>query len=146
MITVNSIILSLLVGGVIGKEDFQDSLLFIPPTMLALTSIFSIFFAVMAIRPNKTQGTFTEDEIQNKEGNLLYFGNFHDMPFQDYKWGIQQMIKDSDYMYNAMTKDVYYLGQTLSRKYKGIRLSLNIFIIGFVISVFSMLAIQLFLA
>jgi len=84
MITVNSIILSLVISGIIGKAELQHPIHYLPVAMLATTSICSIVFAILSILPNRTQGIFTEEEIRGKQGNLLYFGNFHDMKQRDY--------------------------------------------------------------
>ena len=132
MITVNSIILSLVMSGVIGSEHLTLAL--IPVLLLSITSISSIIFAIIAIRPLLTQGDFTEEEIRNKEGNLLYFGNFHNMYFRDFEWAFLQMLNDKNYLYGSMIRDYYYQGIGLQRKYKHIRLSLTIFLFGFGVS------------
>lgn len=134
MITTNSIILSLVISGIIGRGELEHPVHYIPIAMLTLTSIISIIFAILSTRPNKTQGHFSEQEIRSKQGNLLYFGNFHNMKLRDYEWGMLQMLNDSDYLYSSMVRDLYFLGQTLNKKYKHIRIALNVFLIGFVIS------------
>lgn len=137
MITVNSIILSLVISGVIGRSQLEHPIHYLPVAMLALTSIGSIVFAILSILPNRTQGTFSEEEIRGKQGNLLYFGNFHEMKQRDYEWGMLQMMNDSEYLYSSMVRDIYYLGQILYSKYSLIRWSLRIFLGGFVISLIS---------
>jgi len=134
MITVNSIILTVIIGGVIRIPSTDVASFNLPIAMLSLASFLSVVFAVIAIAPNKTQGRFTMEEIKNKQGNLLYFGNFHDMTFKDYEWGMLQKLNDSDYLYSSMIKDIYFLGQTLDRKYKLIRISLVTFIVGLTLS------------
>ena len=131
MITVNSIILSLLVGGIISTEMSNDLYRLISLGLLSITCMASIFFAVMSIRPNKTQGDFTEEEIRNRQGNLLYFGNFHNMHMRDFEWAFMQMLNDKDYLYGSLIRDYYFLGVTLSKKYRHMRISLNIFLFGF---------------
>lgn len=130
MITVNAIILTVIIGGSVGLTSNQIPILNITTSLLVLSSFFSIVFSVMAITPNKTQGKFTLEDVKSKKGNLLYFGNFHNMSFKDYEWGMLQKLNDSNYLYNSMIKDLYFLGQILDRKYKLIRLSLISFIIG----------------
>ncbi len=142
MITVNSIILSLVMSGIIGNEDGTGYRL-IPVLLLSLTCISSIIFAVLAIRPLKTQGDFTEEEIRNKEGNLLYFGNFHNMHFRDFEWGFLQMLSDKNYLYGSMVRDFYYQGVGLYRKYWHIRLSLTIFLFGFGASFVSFVIVRM---
>jgi hypothetical protein len=45
------------------------------------------------------------------------------------------MMKDPDYLYGSLIKDIYNLGKVLGRKYKLIHLAYNIFMIGLVVSV-----------
>lgn len=144
MITVNSIILSLVISGIIGRSELQHPIHYLPVAMLALTSISSIVFAILSILPNRTQGTFSEEEIRGKQGNLLYFGNFHEMKQRDYEWGMLQMMNDSEYLYSSMVRDIYYLGKILYSKYSLIRWSLRIFLGGFVLSLLAFAIIRSF--
>lgn len=144
MITVNSIILSLVISGVIGRQPLEHVYDYIPIILLTLTSMSSIIFAILSILPNRTQGKFSEEEIRGKKGNLLYFGNFHDMKQRDYEWGMLQMMNDSEYLYSSMIRDIYYLGQILYSKYSLIRWSLRIFLGGFILSLLSFGILRIF--
>ena len=46
-----------------------------------------------------------------------------------------EMMKDRDYLYSSMTKDLYYLGLVLNKKYKILRITYTIFLIGIIASV-----------
>ena len=142
MITVNSIILSLLLGGII-SDPIEDLYRTASLLLLTLTCVASIFFAILSIRPNKTQGDFTEEEIRDRKGNLLYFGNFHNMHIRDFEWAFMQMINNGEHLYEAMIRDYYYLGVTLSKKYTHLRKSLNIFLFGFIGAVVLNLVIRM---
>ena len=144
MITVNSIILSLVLGGIIGSQPQDFALEHLPILLLTLTSIGSIIFAILSITPVITHGQFTEDDIRNKKGNLLYYGNFHDMHLRDFEWGFLEMMNDQEYLYSSMVKDIYYLGLTLKKKFSNIRVSLTIFLIGLTLSVASFLFVSFF--
>lgn len=140
MISINAILLSLILSRTLGRVDtfcVHNS----PILILLIGCIISILLATAAITPSKTHGVFTEDEIRNKKGNLLYFGNFHDMNFRDYQWGMLQMLNDSNYLYSSMVQDLYFLGQTLNKKSKLIRASLGIFMIGLTIAVIAFLIV-----
>ena len=136
MITINSIILSLILGGIIGKTS-NEVVLNIPSIIFAVTNLISIAFAIISITPNKTQGNFTEEDIRSKKGNLLYFGNFHNMHYRDFEWAFLQLLQDKDYLYTSMIKDFYYQGQILQVKNKLIRISLYSFLIGLVAAIAS---------
>ena len=129
MISINAIVLSLILSRIVGNEH-TFCVHNYPVLFILIASVISIAFAIISIIPAKTHGQFTEDEIRSKKGNLLYFGNFHNMKFRDYNWGMLQMLNDSEYLYTSMIRDQYFLGQMLSRKYKNIRIALVTFLIG----------------
>ncbi len=134
MISVNSIIVSVLLSVLLRKlEEFPNLVI---PTIIFLTvCVTTIVFAVLATRPKVNSGTFTKDDIYQKRTNLLFFGNFHKMNLDEYEWGMKEMMKDRDYLYGSLIKDIYFLGVVLGRKYKMLRISYSIFMFGFVISV-----------
>lgn len=136
LITINSIILSVVVSVLVRKLE-EDPRLVIPTIMLIVVCLATTVFAILATRPNVTQGKFTRDDIKSKRTNLLFFGNFHGMQVDDYEWSMKEMMKDSDYLYGSMIKDIYFLGKVLGRKYRRLRVAYNIFMYGFVISIIS---------
>jgi hypothetical protein len=38
------------------------------------------------------------------------------MTLPDYDWAMEEMLKDRDYMYGSMVKDIYFLGVVLRKK------------------------------
>jgi predicted metal-dependent HD superfamily phosphohydrolase len=143
MISINSIILSVVVSVLIRKLEENPNLT-IPTIMLVTVCLATIVFAILATRPTVTSGRFAREDIQKKRTNLLFFGNFHSMDIDNYEWAMKEMMKDGDYLYGSLIKDIYYLGKVLGRKYKFLRISYNIFMFGFVLSVLSFV-IALFL-
>jgi hypothetical protein len=95
----------------------------------------SIIFAILATRPSVNSGKFTEDDIRNKKTNLLFFGNFYKVSLDEYTWGMNEMLKDSEYLYNSMIKDIYFLGVVLAKKYRYLRIAYTIFMWGLIIAV-----------
>jgi len=136
MITVNSIIVSILVSILIRKfEEFPN--LVVPTIILTTVCLVTIVFAVLATRPNVSSGTFTREDILAKRTNLLFFGNFHNVSLEDYEAGVREMMNDSEFLYGSMTRDIYYQGKVLGRKYKLLRISYTVFMFGFVLAVLS---------
>lgn len=134
MISLNAIIMSLIISRIIGNIDtwcIHNA----PILILLLSSVVSIILAVVAIMPATSHGEFSEEQIRSREGNLLYYGNYHNMAFRDFNWGFLQMMSDSDYLYTTMIRDLYFLGQKLERKSTFIRKSLVIFVLGIVLTV-----------
>jgi predicted metal-dependent HD superfamily phosphohydrolase len=143
MISVNAIILSLLISNLVRHLDDNQRLVW-PTVMLVLSCVAAIIFAVLATRPNVSEGTFTKEDIQNKKTNLLFFGNFHNMTLPDYDWAMKEMLGDRDYLYGSMVKDLYFLGVVLAKKYRYLRISYNIFMYGLILSMLTYGAVMIY--
>lgn len=133
MISINAILLSILLTLFVRKADDYPLLVY-PLMTMNLTSVITIIFAVLATRPNVTAGMFKREDVEKNKTNPLFFGNFHNMPVEDYEWAMKRIMRDSDLLYSSLIKDIYYLGVVLGRKYKYLRICYNIFVIGLVIS------------
>lgn len=136
LLSVNAIIISIALSTLIPKLDSPtNSHLIVPTFIMLMFSVVSIIFAILSTRPKVSSGTFTRKDIEDKKVNLLFFGNFHKMPLEEYTWAVNEMMKDREYLYNSMIKDLYYLGLVLDRKYKLLRSTYTIFMIGIIASV-----------
>jgi len=133
LISVNSIILSIVIGTVF-KDLLTDSNLQIPVAILVTVCMLAIIFGILATRPTITSGTFTKEDIADKKTNLLFFGNFHKMGYGDYDWAMTELLADKNYLYSSMIKDTYFLGIVLAKKYRYLRIAYNIFMYGLVLS------------
>lgn len=134
LISVNTIIVSVILGVLIRKLD-EVPYLTIPALIFLVVSVSTIVISIIATRLKVSDGIFTRQDIVDKNTNLLFFGNFYKMPFEEYNVAMKEMMNDTDYLYGSLIKDVYTLGTVLGRKYKLIRLAYNIFMIGIIISV-----------
>ena len=138
LLSVNAIIISVCLSVLVPKLDApKNSHLILPSFILLLSSVFTIIFAILSTKPNVTKTTFTPQDIANRKVNLLFFGNFQQMLFDDYNNAMKDLIKDRDYIYDSMVKDLYYLGKVLDRKYKLLSITYKIFMAGIIISVLS---------
>ncbi|EAR16935.1 Pycsar system effector family protein [Robiginitalea biformata] len=136
LLSVNAIIISLVIANLIPKLDNPTNDYLIYPTVIFIVfSIISMILSILATRPNVTSGQFTKEDVAEKKVNLLFFGNFHKMKLPDYEWAMQELIKDKYYVYNTLTKDLYFLGVVLQRKYKLLRWTYTIFMVGMILSV-----------
>ncbi|HUR12568.1 MAG TPA: Pycsar system effector family protein [Flavitalea sp.] len=134
MISVNTIVISIMVSVLLGKLQFYPEYI-IPTILLVVPCLGAVIFAILATRPNITRGTFSKEDIQNREVNLLFFGNFYKMELPEYDWAMKQLMQDKEYLYGSMIKDIYFLGVVLARKYKLIRYSYNIFMFGLIVAI-----------
>ncbi|MFD0798395.1 Pycsar system effector family protein [Maribacter chungangensis] len=138
LLSVNAIIISLALSNLLPKLDNPSNDYLIVPTLIFIVfSIVSMVMSISATRPNVTSGTFTKEDVANKKVNLLFFGNFHKMELKSYEEAIATMLKDKDYIYNSLTKDLYYLGVVLERKYRILRWTYTVFMVGIILSVIS---------
>jgi HD superfamily phosphodiesterase len=134
MISVNAIILSITLTVLLGRIVYYTQFI-IPTVILIAVCLAAVIFAILATRPSVNSGKFSEEDIRNKKTNLLFFGNFHQMKLEEYQWGMNEMLKDRDYLYNSMIKDIYFLGVVLAKKFKYLRISYTIFMWGLIIAV-----------
>lgn len=138
LLSVNAIIISVCLSVLVPKLDApKNSHLILPSFILLLSSVLTIIFAILSTKPNVTTSTFTSQDIVNRKVNLLFFGNFQQMLFDDYNNAMKDLIKDRDYIYDSMVKDLYYLGKVLNRKYRLLSITYKIFMAGIIISVLS---------
>ncbi|WP_417940078.1 Pycsar system effector family protein [Flavobacterium sp. RS13.1] len=136
LLSVNAIIISIALSSIIPKLDSpKNAHLVIPTFIMLISSVITIIFAILSTRPKVTSGIFSRDDVEAKKVNLMFFGNFYKMPLHEYDWAMNEMMKDRDYLYSTMIKDLYYLGLVLQRKYNLLRIAYNFFMTGIIITV-----------
>lgn len=133
MLSINAIIISIVLSTMV--PNFAENAALILPTFVLLTvCLVAMVFAVLSTRPKITEGKFTREDIEEKRSNLLFFGNFYNMQLKDFEWGMNEMIRDSDFLYSSMTRDLYYLGIVLAKKYRYLSYCYNVFMYGLIIA------------
>jgi predicted metal-dependent HD superfamily phosphohydrolase len=134
LLSINSIIISVILS-VLAKKLTEATFLVLPTALLLCVCLATIVFAVLTTRPKVSKKGITMDQINNREVNLLFFGNFHQLEPETYESGMNEMMRDREYLYKTLTKDVYYLGKVLAVKYRYLNIGYTIFMCGLVISV-----------
>ncbi len=142
MISVNSIIISVVIGLVIGKFVLNSKLI-IPTVLLLVVNVVAIIYSVLATRPNIPKGTFTREQVEKKTVNLLFFGSYYKMGLEDYDYGIRQMMNDNEFLYGTLIKDIYWQGRVLGKKFRLLRISYDVFMYGTAVSVVAYLVSSL---
>ena len=136
LLSVNAIIISVALSTIVPRLDSpKNAHLIIPTFILIIFSVATIIMAIASTRPKVTSGSFTRKDIEDRKINLLFFGNFHQVPLEEYMWAMKEMMKDKTYLYDSMIKDLYYLGIVLNRKYRLLRTTYTIFSVGIIVSV-----------
>lgn len=134
LISVNAIIISVILSVLIRRLEAETYLKF-PTIVFLASSLATIVIAILATRPKVSEGSFSREDILNKKTNLLFFGNFYRSKLEEYKWAMNTMMRDPDYLYGSVIQDIYHLGVVLGRKYKLIRLAYTVFMVGIFLSV-----------
>ena len=135
MLSVNAIVISILVSNLLPKliDEFTVTL-FVPFILLTITCLGSMVYATLSTRPKITEGKITRDDIKQRRANLLFFGNFFNMSLDDFQWGVNEMLADPEFLYSSMSRDLYFLGIVLAKKYRYLSICYNIFMYGLIIS------------
>jgi len=143
MITTTSIIISVLLSVLLRK--LEDNPQLVIPTMVLLTvCVVTMVFSILATRPTLPRGTFTQQDIDSRKVNLLFFGNFYRMRFDEYDEGMKLMMNDRDFLYCSLTRDLYSQGIVLGKKYRLLRKGYNVFMYGIVVSVIAFFVASVF--
>lgn len=136
MISINGLIISIIIASVAPKIDANPGLL-LPTSILLLSCLVSVVYAVRAARPRINDDAISLDDVRGGRANLLFFGHFVHLPRDDYEEGMQELILDQDRMYRNMIRDIYGLGSVLERKFQLLRVSYTAFMVGIIVSVLS---------
>ena len=136
MLSINAIIISIIISTLVPSFTDDTKLIF-PTIVLLIVCLGAMVFATLSTRPKVTEGKFSREDIESKRSNLLFFGNYYNMELDDFHWGMREMIKDSDFLYSSMTRDLYFLGKVLAKKYHYLRICYAIFMYGLIVAVAS---------
>ena len=142
MLSINAILLSIIMSFVLPNMEAAREF-FLPLSLMVGTCVLTIVSATISTMPKVTSGIVTKDLILQKKANLLFFGNFHNMKLEDYQWGMEQLMSDRDYLYSALAQDLFYLGVVLSKKYRFLRWTYTVFVVGIVVSMLSFMVMVL---
>ncbi len=135
LISINALILSIVLGTVLNQLD-KDPHLIYPAILILLTNLVSITYAVFATRPELKHG-------DRQTNNLMFYGNFHEMEEADYVSNLTNLMSQGDELYKTIAKDTYHLGKIIDKKFKLLRKSFTIFLIGIILSVIAFILCHL---
>jgi predicted metal-dependent HD superfamily phosphohydrolase len=147
MISINTIIMSVIItvvggGFTLTQRAFVENLRFVLPIgVLLVGSLISVIFAVLSARPSVTEKKVNLEKIEKKKSSALFFGNFAYMQLSDFLKSMRALSQSKDLLYDNMSIDIYYLGQVLTRKYRLLRYSYNVFMGGLILAVVAFIAI-----
>lgn len=145
MISINGIIISITIASISTKIDSNPWLL-LPTSIILITCMVALIYSILAARPRVSNEKVTLDDVRSNRSNLLYFGNFFKLSREDYVTGMEELMADSERLYNTMARDLYGLGTVLETKFRLLRIAYNVFMFGLALSVASFLLVFFFVS
>jgi len=134
MLSVNALLITIVMP--LAASYVRDNVYgLIPMATLLLTCLSSMVFATLATRPIHMGGKTDERSIQEGKSNLFFFGNFFKMPYERYEKGMLEVVSDESKLDSSIMRDLYFLGASLGRKYRLLRICYTIFMWGVIVSV-----------
>lgn len=140
MMSINGIIISIIFAAVAPKLDSNPWLL-LPTTVFLIGNLISIVYAILAARPRVSSVPITLQDLQNSKGNILFFGDFANLPEDQYVEGIFDLIEDRSVLYEAMVRNLYGLGSVLRKKFALLQVAYTVFMIALILGVASFMGV-----
>lgn len=129
MISINGIIMSIIIASISPKIDTNPWLL-APTSILLITCLISIIYAVLAARPRLQLPEALSNLQPKRKASILFFGQFTALKEEDFVDDMTGLLNNLDELYESMMRDIYSLGQVLARKFRLLRVSYTVFMIG----------------
>lgn len=129
LIAASFVVLSILAGYV------TDGKLSLTIIFIASVLLLAAIFAILAIMPRHNH-----QKIFNVSDNILFFGNFSQLTYEQYLTEMQEKMTSNESIYEAMLHDIYSMGKILNdKKYRFLSISYRIFFLGLLITPFIIL-------
>lgn len=143
MVSVNGLMITVLVGSV--APGIEDNTWLILPTAILLAGITTaLVLGVLAARPRVESREVSMEDVRARRANLLFFGHFANMSSREFVDGMRELMDQPDEVYRTMSADVYGIGAVLQRKYRLLRASYTVFLIGIALGVLAFVGTFIF--
>jgi predicted metal-dependent HD superfamily phosphohydrolase len=149
MIQLNAVLMSVIItylgakmgkAGTLGPVLTNNPVLGIPVAILLVTALGSVITAILSAQPDVTSFAWLKKSPEiatNRRVNLLFFGQFTKLKLDQFQGGMRELMRQKDMLYTNMVTDIYYLGEVLTRKYRLLRTSYTIFMVGLILTALS---------
>lgn len=140
MISVNSILISVLLTILTYRNMANiNPKVILPAVIFLVSALVSLIFAILSARPKVTNLNNREMPPEVIRKNVIFFGNFVNLDLDQFEEAIDAVYRDPELLYGNMTRDLYYLGKVLAKKYAYLTIAYNVFMLGFVATVVTFL-------
>ncbi len=136
MTGINAILISVILSIVTyGRLIYDKPETMMPIAIFVLTALVSLIFSIAAASPRVTKVNKNAKSVIQARKNIAFFGNFSSLNLDEFEEAMDAMLRDDELLYGNMSRDLYFLGKALDKKYKLLRISYHVFLGGFVVSV-----------
>lgn len=98
--------------------------------------LITIFLALMTVIPRVHGFVHKKFSVHDPHYSPLFFGDYVDIPYEEYAKDMEEIMNDSDRSYEVMVKEIYDAGVYLVKnKYLYIRAGYMFFFAGLILSV-----------
>jgi hypothetical protein len=135
MLTLASLIITFSIG------YLDDPYLRWPVFVMIGFCVITILAAAYAVMPKLSLDS--QPDLINTNRNILFFGNFFNLEYDEYAELINEVVQDPTHTYEAQLREIYEMGVYLGRKkYRYIRIAYTSFLIGVTLSVLVLLLVE----
>ncbi len=104
-------------------------------TVLVGFLLVTTFLALMTVIPKLSGFRHKKFSVHDPDYSPLFFGNYVDVPYEEYARDLEEIMNDSDRTYEIMIREIYYSGvYLLNEKYRYIRYGYMFFFAGLILS------------
>jgi pycsar effector protein len=129
LLSLSSVLLSLSI------TQIHEPRLTLPIAGLDVFLLVTIYLALMTVIGKVSVFNRRKHSVTDRDYSPLFFGNYGDIPYDEYALHFGEIMNDSNATYEIMLKDIYYAGTYLLHvKYKYMRLAYLFFMTGLIVS------------
>jgi Family of unknown function (DUF5706) len=129
LLSISSVLLS------ISLTQVSDPRFTLSITVLVGFLLITIFLALMTVIPKLKGFRHKKFSVNDPDYSPLFFGDYVDIPYEEYARDMEEIMNDSDRTYEIMIKEIYYSGvYLLKSKYRYIRYGYIFFFTGLILS------------
>ena len=138
LVSINALIISIMTSFLVHEFTANPRLL-IPTCLLVAVCLLTITFALLATRPTINPLPKNLESENNPKIDLLFFGDYIQLPVEQYKTAMKEMMADDAQLHDTMIENIYAQGTIIKKKYRLLKTAYTIFIVGFPVAVISYL-------
>lgn len=126
LININGIIISLVIA-LVSPRIATNSWMMIPALILTTGCMVSLGYAIFASRPRILANLINKEMVLKNEAEILFFGNFVNMSIAEFQDTMNELLASRNLLYDNMTRNLYFMGKVLERKYRLLKYSYTVF-------------------